>query len=254
MTSPGSDHNEIAAVHIFRASDDALSLGRVEGYAAPDGGLRPCAVGLFAAGQVIATARAVRFSRTARDEELRQGWCGFSIGGIAQALAFGADPELRCLVSDRILVQWRGDDLVASLAPPAPRSITVAGLRERLQMEGGCRDIRQVLPFAADLAQSRGPRAFLDASYRYLNERALDDAGAAGFMDEVESGPDALMRVWDVMRSADEFRARKRHVLAGPFDPSFPFPLGALEGARAGTAGRSDAGETRSSTDTIGLD
>ena len=223
-------HDTVAAVSTFNLDEDDLPAGVLRGFAAPADGTRPCALVLAAGSEVIALARADRFSPEARQQELRLGWCGFSIGGVAQGIALGEDIRLCCLLSGRILKRWDGAEL-AEMVRPSRTLLSVTDLRDRAQAARGCSEIDQVLPFALDLARTRGSRACLNASFRYLLGRPVDSAGAKSFLADFLNVAN-IVALWSEIMGSPEFRARGRTYLPGPFEPDFPFPLSAIAGVQ----------------------
>jgi len=217
-----------AAVSTFQVEAGDVPSGTLRGFAAPAGGPRPCALVLAAGPEAIAVAQAGGFSPEARQCNLRLGWCGFSVGGLAQGLALGRDLELRCMVSDRVLGRWDAAELAAIVRPPPRTWLSVADLRVRLQAECGCTDISQVLPFAQELARSRGLRAALAVSYRYLLGREMDRAGETQYLAKAADAG-GIAACWAAIMDSEEFRYRSQSMLPGPFEPGFPFPLDTLD-------------------------
>jgi len=212
-----------AAVADFAVIEDEIEQGLLHGFAAPANGLLPCAVVLWAGNRVMSVARATGYLEQARVANFRLGWCGFRVGGLAQSIALGQDAELRCLVSGQVLGRWDGDHLANSVRPNQTR-LSFPLVRERIKVERGCRDVEEVLPFAMELLHTRGPRALLEASYRYIHNRELDEAGAAGFSKELTS-EENIISCWRIMMDSHEFQAKQTVYLPGPYDPGFPFPL-----------------------------
>ena len=217
-----------AATETFEASTDLGQAGVVNGIAAPLNGPKPCLVALIAGSEIIAISQASQFSPNAHAKKVRLGWCGYSIGGISQAIAIDPTPELRCAVSGRVLMRLEGEMLAARIQPPIRPMMSVDELRARLQVEAGASDIEQVMPFAIELFHRKGPEALVVASYRYILDRQADAAGLLRYAADC-TDPQNIRNVWASMMHSDEFRARKRKVLPGPFDPDFPFSRNCLD-------------------------
>lgn len=205
-----------------------MASGTIEGHAAPDRGLLPCGLRLEAGRETVSSAEATGFSDAAARSGLRLGWCGFVIGGLAQAVAMDDDVTLKCAGSGAVLSKWSAASLTAMLLPAARRPLTVEGLIARSIAAGGCSDVRQVLPFAIGLARTRGREAFIKATYRYLLDR-LPDAQAIDLPRGEEVDPGMVEACWQAVISSDEYTSVRRWGHAGPFQPSFPFPLAPLD-------------------------
>lgn len=205
-----------------------MASGTIEGHASPERGPLPCGLRLEAGLEAVSVAEATGFSDAAARSGLRLGWCGFVIGGLAQAIAMDDDVTLRCSASGAVLAKWSAASLTGSLLPTARRPLTVEGLIARSIAAGGCSDARQVLPFAVGLAKAEGREAFIEATYRYLLDRR-PDAKAINLPGRDDLDPGIIEACWQAVMSSDEYGSVRRWGHAGPFQPSFPFPLAPLD-------------------------
>lgn len=217
-----------AAVAEFRLTRDALPTGSVSGLAAPAKGSRPCGVALVAGESLVAIAGAVEFSDHAAQLGARLGWCGFTIGGLGQAAAMADHVELRCLASGRTLAWWESATLASGLEAPRRTPIRLEQLLGRVRKPRASSDMGQVLPFGLHLAQSRGTRPFLQASWHYylgrdINPEEVEEWGAFDFTE-----PDTVRDLWHALVTSPACEMGKYYSRPGPFDPAFPFSLGAF--------------------------
>src|SRR6195952_722234 len=94
-----------APVSYFELLQETSLSGSIRGIASPSAGTKPCALVLVSGKNMISTTAANTFAAEAETRQIRLGWCGFTIGGLGQALAGGKDIELRCLVSGDVQAQ-----------------------------------------------------------------------------------------------------------------------------------------------------
>lgn len=219
---------EFSPVDHFCVEDEIPSSGLASGFAAPARGPKCCVIAIASGDEILAVSRASSFSPAAREKNIRLGWGGFTISGLAQAIASGTDPELKCLVSGKTLKQWSGEELSEKWSSDSFSWVNIQDVRMRLQLEQGCRDVEQVVEFAMDFRAKHGPEALLNISYRYLLQRDLDDGGRSLYF---QSFPDtsSILRTWNTIMDSNEFAMRSRGYLAGPFEPGFPFPLSVFD-------------------------
>jgi hypothetical protein len=213
-----------APVHEVRVL--SMSGNRLRGLAAPDGGQLPSAVILSAGERTLSVSIATAFSGIAKAEGMRDGWCGFELSGLQQALAYGPCGEIRCAVTNRSLITL-DDEAIASAASLASPGITIESLRDEIRRDSGTDDLDGVWPFAEAFFQEKGPRAFIDASYLYILGRSGDPGGLSSFENAVKSGA-ALRQVWHAMAGSEEFKEKGSKIFLGPFDPGFPFSVSPL--------------------------
>ena len=219
---------QYAPVKKFEIQQDMLSSGVVRGLAIPASGSLPCALALAAGPNVLAVAAATNFSSVALERNIRLGWCGFEVGGLNQAVATGHDVEIRCHTTGQVQVRWDGTTLASCLERQSRKHLTVQGMLSRLSSNITLADLDQVVPFALDLACRSGSRPFLRASYQYILRRWPEPEAESRFAGDYTT-PQAIRELWNVLVNSPEATAARTPFLAGPFDPSFPFPLDPLE-------------------------
>jgi len=196
--------------------------GALEGFAAPAKGLLPCSIGLFSGATAISYARATRFSETAEASGVRLGWCGFRLPGLAQALALEGAVEVRCSVTNAVLLKPAID---VSEVERSSRTISQVSLAEFLTLvrsEDASPDVSRLAIFAYEHMRRHGGRSFLHAAYQTLFGREPDGATMA-----VWSGDgldlDGIERYLADMVASDEFQGRAVQGIPGPFQSSFKF-------------------------------
>ena len=227
-----------APVHEVRVL--SLSGNRLRGVAVPDGGPWPSAVILGAGKRVLGVAIATSFSEEAKASGMRYGWCGFELSGLQHALAFGPRGEIRCAITNRLLITL-DDEAIAGAASSLSTDITVEALRAEALSGYGSEDVEAIWPFAEAFFKEKGSASFLGAIYSYLLGRPLDSEGQSFFESSMERGMPPH-NVWKTIAGSEEFRNRTSRVLSGPFDPGFPFSLSPLGSRPSQAAMHSGAG------------
>ena len=227
-----------APVHEFRVLE--MSGNRLRGLAAPDGSLLPSAVILSAGKRTLSISVASAFSEAAKAEGMRDGWCGFQLSGLQQALAYGPCGEIRCAVTSRLLLTL-DDDAIASAPSLVSTNISIEALREEICRDSGTDSLDAVWPYAEALLEEKGVSAFIDASYVYLLGRSADAEGQSAFETRVTSGAPPRA-VWHSIVDSEEFLKRRLKIFPGPFDPGFPFSLSPLANGPSQTAMKPGSG------------
>lgn len=219
--------DQYAPVEKFEISHDAISLGFVRGFAGPATGTKPSALALIAGENTISSSAAVNFSPDAENKNVRLGWCGFEIGGFGQAVAFGQDIELRCMISGKVQARWDGAQLAGTLFSQRRDYLTVTDMLRQIRNSGVCHEIEQVLPFALTLVRSHGSRVYLETTFRYLLNRSPNSLEFSLFNKEYTT-LDAINECWKTVMHSQEYIDNHKFPLPGPFNASFPFPLDIL--------------------------
>ena len=199
--------------------------GVLEGYAAPERGLLPCSVGLFSGETAVSYARATRFSEEAEASGVRLGWCGFRLPGLAQALALEGAVEVRCGVTNAVLLKPAIDVSKVERSSRLVRQVSLTEFLTLVRSEDACPDVARLAIFASDHARRHGDRSFLHAAYQTLLGREPDSAimavwnGDSLDIDEIE-------RLLSDMVESDELQGRAVQGIPGPFQSSFKFDRG----------------------------
>ncbi|TVV70741.1 hypothetical protein [Sphingomonas solaris] len=200
----------------------AVEGNRIAGHAAPAAGRLPCAVRLEADGEVIAIARATRFSADAAAAGIRLGWCGIVVDGLDLAAALADRARLVCVTSGAVLLEVAVPSPALPAALPAP--LSVAGLIAEAQQGEACDEAGAIHPFALATLQRHGVAGVLDAAYRTL---LLRPAEASMIADWQALPPlrDLAGMALQVLLTSTEYRDRPGHIIPGPFHPTFAFDL-----------------------------
>lgn len=213
-----------APVSIF--SGEIVS-GVLEGYAAPERGLLPCSVGLFSGETAVSYARATRFSEEAEASGVRLGWCGFRLPGLAQALALEGAVEVRCGVTNAVLLRPTVDVSMIERSSRLVREVSLTEFLTLVRSEDASPDVARLAIFGFDHARRHGRRSFLHAAYQTLLGREPDDPTmAARNGDSLDI--DAVERILSNIIASVEFRRRTVQGIPGPFQSSFKFDRGLL--------------------------
>lgn len=223
-----TQNSHYAAVAELRLNRDPLPDGSVSGLAVPAKGSKPCGVALVAGGNVVAIAGAIEFSSHAAQIGARHGWCSFTIGGFGQAATMADHVELRCLASDRTLAWWDSAVLASGLEAPRRTPIRLEQLLGRVRKLRASSDMEQILPFGLHFAQSRGTGPFLQASWQYYLNRDINSEEVEEWGDLDYTEADTVRNMWSAIMGSPECEMGKFYSRPGPFDPAFPFTLGAF--------------------------
>lgn len=205
-----------AAIAEFSAEivDDAM-----QGFAAPKTGLLPCVVGLFAGDTAISFARATSFSEAT---EIRMGWCGFRLPGLAQAVALEGEVQLRCGVTNAVLLRPVVDITTVERKTRIVEQISLTEFLSGVRAQEAFPEIGQLAIFGYEHMRRHGGQSFLFAAYQTLLEREPDAATISSWSSEGLGVDDIETYLADIVES-DEFRRQAVKALPGPFQAGFKF-------------------------------
>ncbi|WP_428151633.1 hypothetical protein [Brevundimonas sp.] len=196
--------------------------GAIEGYAAPARGLLPSSVALFAGDTAISHVRAARFSEEAETAGVRLGWCGFRLPGLAQALALGGQIQVRCGVSNAVLMKPAVDVSAVEKSSRTVTQVTVAELLALVRSEDSCPDVQQLAVFGHDHMRRHGSVSFLFATYQTLFDRDPDSSVIEGWGGETMTLIEVATFLGEMMAS-EELESNAVQGIPGPFQTRFKF-------------------------------
>jgi hypothetical protein len=215
-----------APVDQVEIDPSSIEEGVLRGYAAPNRGPKPCLLELVAGRTVLALAPACGFSKKALLANVRFGWCGFELGGLTVAGAFGETVQVRCAVSGDVIDSWIPEKLLLQLlAETRGPIIRVIELQEVMRGFSGCSDLSQIVPFAEQFRSSHDDRDFVNASYLYLHKRRASDEELDDFVAHLPADWDSAV-CWNRIVNSDEFTSQRRFPVPGVFSAAFPYGLG----------------------------
>jgi hypothetical protein len=211
-----------APVSMTEIDHDKLSLGVLQGYAAPERGPKPCRLELVCGGKLVAIADASGFSKTAHAKGVRFGWCRFDMNGLTLTGALDEVAELRCIISGRVVHDFRAKSFASSF--PVRKPLALSAFRTLIGELHGCSSLEQIAPFTERYRELHGDRAFLEALYLYLHTRKVSGIEVDSFLRHLPEKW-TVADCWHIITSSDEFVRCQRYALPGIFASGFTFGL-----------------------------
>ena len=197
----------------------------IQGYAAPTNGPQPAMVNLVSDGELIAAARASRYSAAAASASIRHGWCGFELHGLGKAFAIGDQVELQCAGSGAVLhaFEIRAEMFQgpASKTRPAEKVLAAGSAGEV------CDDVEQIVPFLAWHRQRYGIDQLIEATFQTVLGRWPEGAAIELWRDKLNNNQE-LAKFVSTLMTSDEFQGRPIRHLPGPFHQAFRLDRGLL--------------------------
>ncbi|MCA3357509.1 MAG: hypothetical protein ING02_05900 [Roseomonas sp.] len=208
-----------APVHQLRIL--SMRGNRLSGLAAPESGPLPSAVILAAGERILGVSIATAFSEEAKVSGLRDGWCGFELSALQQALAYGPHGEIRCAATNRALITL-DDDAIGRAVISVPAALNFKFIQDENLHMVGSGDLQSLWPYARRFLDWKGPTAFIEACHNFFLGRPSDPHGRSRFESALAAGEEPRS-VWLSLLGSDECKSRGLKVFPGPSHPDFPF-------------------------------